>query len=187
MHLWNTNANPLWPVEKLLLIIIISLAISTLVLLTGILPKLHHYGSKLNWDSGGLGILIGFLMLIEAFFHFFFMVRFNNALYTRIRGILTYAIPSTAAFGGIYGALTSCCYGNSCTRIGTNAVNFAFIYMSATCFAIYTLPVLIEASIYPTEIISTIGFVVIGMAGISAGYSISKWIIGRGSKKSTRI
>lgn len=59
--------------------------------------------------------------------------------------------------------------------------------MFATCFAVYTLPALIEASIYPTEIISTIGFIVIGIAGISAGYSISKWFISRGSKKSTSI
>ena len=146
------------------------------VLLTALLPKLHHtYYSKKFWDSGGLEALFAVMLLIEIYYHLLFRIHLKMDLYSNIRGKLEDIVIAVASFGGLYGFAAGCYYGKcSCKGIVRTTNNFCSIYTFVICFAAYSLPVLIEAFIYPTEVISTIGFIMIGIATISAGYTILK-------------
>ena len=158
------------------------------MLLTTLLPKLHHaYSQKFNWDSGGLELLLAVMLLIEIFYHILFRVYFNRDLYSNIRSKLEYVVISVALFGGMYGFVAACYFGKcSCRGTIRSADHFCSIYMFVICFAAYSLPVLIEAFIYPTEVISTIGFIMIGFATISGAYTILKRYVRSGSNTKSK-
>ena len=188
-YIWNVDTSERRPLEVPLFVIIVSLAILTLLLLTVMLPKLHNYYTKFNWDSDGLGLLLGVITLAEIFFHFVLKFRFSIDLYSNIRDILGYVILSVTLYGGIYGAIAAiashCFYGKcSCEGILKSIETFASTFIIAMCIVVYLFPVLIEAFIYPAEIISTIGFIVVGFASISTAYTMLKWFIHKsGSNK----
>jgi hypothetical protein len=186
-YIWNTDTNLLQPEEETLFIIIIILGIFLFVLLTLVLPKLYHtYNQMFNWDSGGLEALLLFIVFIEVYYHFLFR-HLQRDLYSNIQSKLECVMIAVTLFGGIYGFVVACYYGKCITCI-CSSKTISLIYIFVTCFAAYLLPVLIEAFIYPTEVVSTVGFVMIAIATISAGHTILKRRTRSGSNsKSTNM
>ena len=173
-YIWNIDTNSLQLEEYVLFVAIVILGIFLLVLLTAFLPRVHHAYSekyKSSWDSNSVETLISFILIVEIFYHFLFRFYFSKLdLYVNIRVKLQYVVISATMFGVIYGFAAGCYYRKcSCRGIIRIVDNFGSIYMLVICFAAYSLPVLIEAFIYPTEVISTIGFIMIAIAIISAG------------------
>ena len=174
-YIWNTDTNSLQLEEKTLFITIIILGIFLFVLLTLVFPKLYNtYSQMFNWDSGGLEFLLFIIAIIEVYYHFAFRLHYlERDLYSNIQSKLVHVMIAVTLFGGIYGFIVACYYGK-CTTCIRSSENFCSIYIFITCFAAYSLPVLIEAFIYPTEVVSTIGFIMIAIAIISAGHTILK-------------
>ena len=161
----------------MLFVAIVIQGIFLFVLLTALLPRAYHAYSENNkstWDSNSLEFLLIMILFIEIFCHILFRLHFSELdLYSSIRNKLEYVVPSAGVIGAFYGTLIGCSYQKcSCRGIRQTADNFCSIYMLVICFAAYSLPVLIEAFIYPTEIVSTIGFIMIVIATISAGHTI---------------
>ena len=185
-YIWNTDTNSLQQEEKLLFIIIIILGIFLFVPLTLVLPKLYNtYNQMFNWYSGGLEVLLSIIVFIEVQYYFAFPLE--RDLYSNIQSKLEFVMIVVILFGGIYGFIVGCYYGRCITCIRSTE-NFCSIYTFVTCFAAYSLPVLIEAFIYPTEVVSTIGFIMIVIAIISAGHTILKRRTrsGKSTSKSTK-
>ena len=92
--------------------------------------------------------------------------------------------------GSIIGALrtmSKCCVNH--TRI----IFYALVFFVTTTPSAHSIPMLIEAFIYPTEMITTVGFIIIGVASASAAYTILRWLISdenstsKSTKKSKKI
>ena len=162
-YIWDTDTNSLQESDIMLFIVTAILVILVLLLLTVILPKLSP---KLeNWDTGGLTILFVIIAFIEIWFHLHYIMVIKARFYSVIRYYLGWTMMSVPIVGCIIGTIMSCCYGKKICNI--NMIdNFASAYMFGACFAVYILPILIEASIYPTEIISSLGIIVTGVISI---------------------
>ena len=179
-YVWDTDTTSLQLQDEMLFAVITMLVILILLVLMAILPKLS---AKLdNWDSGGMSTLLAFILIIEIYLHIYFMLSFkySTPLYTLIRFYLGLAILGITIFGGMCGAIMSCYYGRNICNLKETASftdNFASAYVFGTCFAVYILPILIKASIYPTEIISCLGFFVIAVISIPTARSVLKSFI----------
>lgn len=95
-----------------------------------------------------------------------------------------------AAFGFIYGLTISIYFSYSrrdcsCAEITTKIFIYLYTLLIVTFIAMYSFPVLIEAFIYPTEVITTTAFIIIGIASTITAYTLLKWFISKNSDKST--
>jgi hypothetical protein len=174
-YAWNTDTNSLQPEEVILFIIIIGLGIFLFVLLTLLLTTSYRPLSKmLNYS---FAVVITYLV-VEGSYHFIFRKSYlERALYSNIQLALECATSVVGLFGVMYGLAIAWYYDKHLAW----CLNSCSIYILVICFAAYSLPVLIEAFIYPTEIISTIGFIMIAIATVSAVITILKRFIKYGS------
>ena len=169
-YIWNIDTNLLQPEENVLFVAIVIQGIFLFGLLTALLPRAYRaYSENNNLES-----LLAVILLIEMFCHILFRLHFSELdLYSSIRNKLEYIAPLTGVIGAFYGIFVLGCYYRkcSCTGIRQTTDIFCSIYMLVICFAAYSLPVIIEAFIYPSETVSTIGFIMIAIATISAGHT----------------
>ena len=142
--------------------IILLLGIFLFVPLTLLLPKLYRTHSKMLKNSWAAGI---FYLIFEGIFHYNFRKHYlERDLYSNIQITLECVIIVVGLFGVLYGLAIARYHGK---HLGW-CLNFCSLYIFVVFFAAYPLPMLIEAFIYPTEIISAIGFIMILIAIFSA-------------------
>ena len=138
--------------------IIILLGIFLFVPLTLLLPKLYRTHSKMLKISWATRIIY---LIIEGIFQYNFRKHYlERDLYSNIQITLVCVIIAVGLFGVLYGLAIARYHGKHLAW----CLNFCSIYIFVVFFAAYSLPMLIEAFIYPTEIISAIGFIMILIA-----------------------
>ena len=175
----------------LLFIIVVSLATFALLPTVVILPTLQaYYNTRHTWDTHCLQMLSSTTLLIEAFAHHLLKNYILIDVYAYIRNIIAYGMIAIGTFGFICGFLRSVYSCNcSCAEI-TKVFIFAYTLLAVILIAIYSFPILIEAFIYPTEVITTIAFIVIGIASTVTAYTLLKWFISKNfnskKKKNTK-
>lgn len=167
-YIWDTDTTSLHYHDIMLIAVTAVLVILILLLLTAIVLK--HSIKLDNWDGINLIILIGFITSTETTNHFkyIYTYMYHTPLYSDIRLYLGYTMLSITVVGGIFGVTASCFHSRKickCQAIKLT-VDFVLAYIYGTCSAVYIIPVLLEISIYPTEIISSLGFIVIGLISI---------------------
>lgn len=185
-YVWNTDTTSLQYSEKMLFIIIVSMGIAITLLLTVTLPKMYAYSSKFDWVSGGLGVLLFVIAGTEFLLHLhYLLMKDESRLYIAIRVLLGWINLSLLIGGSLYGA-TASCFIYKCKRIFATMDFFGTAYVIGVCFSAYLLPMLIQAFVYPTEVISTIGFAVMGITCIPLAHTVLKRSIAKEHKQSAK-
>lgn len=147
-------------------------------------------------------MLIGTTLVIETAAHFLLKQYITIDVYAYIRNIIAYEMIAIGTLGFICGFLRSvysscdCIKKASCDCIKKagcdcillcieNAFIFGNILLTVILIATHSFPVLIEAFIYPTEVITTTAFIIIGIASTITRYTLLKWFISKNFDKST--
>ena len=170
-YIWNTDTNSLQHQEIVLLTIIWFLFVLTIIVLSANFPKIY-YVRKINWDNK-FGII---LLLI--------MLAFREVLDPRLSMLWNYGTTywkiytirgSAVILGSTVGTMViSCVVLKTCTgcaflqvAFGLIGINFIGVWVVGSFISIF-----IQAFIYPTEVISMIGFFVICLISIFTGFHI---------------
>ena len=194
-YTWNTNVSSYQPLEMLLFIIIVSLAIFALLPTVIILLTLQaYYNTRYTWDTRCLQMLICTTLVIETAAHFLLKEYIMIDVYAYIRNIIAYGMIAIGTLGFICGFLRSVYSSCDCIKKAScdcillcieKAFIFGNILLTVILIATHSFPVLIEAFIYPTEVITTTAFIIIGIASTITGYTLLKWFISENFDKST--
>ena len=142
------------------------------LLITAFLPMVYRK-SKADHLCQATLLLIMFEGGEVAFSLLFRSREYFDDYYWTTRVKLGWATLSLAIYGCIVGTVTSIRF-KMCEAFMTAALYFALVYVFGAWVAANSLPVLIQAFIYPAETIITVGFITIYMIFYITGPSILK-------------
>ena len=132
-----------------------ALTLFTTMLITVLLPRMYHGGSVRTVWMGTIIICMELFYTVKIignnWDNFFFSFRVNK---------LGWATLAFAIFGIVVGFVTSIWYRSKIKWIYLT-LSFAFVYVLGAWVSANIIPILIQAFVYPTETITTIGFIMI--------------------------
>ena len=187
-NVWNTDTHSIQALELMLFATAIFMAILTLLLVILIFPNLKNYDLVTVWDALGLHFLYTIIPILEYTSSNYLVSEIEHLsssnlaseidvnIHSQIREKLRYVLLSVTLIGFGFGILRTkrkYCGNDFCIR----PMFYAFVFFITIMSSVHSIPLVIEAFIYPTEMITTIGFIVIGVASISAAYTILSWLI----------
>ena len=179
---WNVNTDSLQQYETGLIAVMTSLAFIIIMLLIAILPTLSTSSHTMKFIGNDFPVIITVFILVIHPGEFLLNRAINTDNLRVIHDIILTVMPmALGILISIIGILTSLSSLYTKKRAYYFFLYYIFIFWPALILAISLLPILIEAFIYPTEVISFISFIVICYAGTSAAYTTINWFIRNGT------
>ena len=175
-YTWNTDMNFFQHDELWLFIIEALLTLFTTLVITLLLPKV--YGGNVTRLSGSAFVQLSVVISGELVFaHLRNTTNYLDDFYSSFRiHILGWATLAFAILGIVVGFVTSIWY-RSIEDWIILVPYFALVYVLGAWVSASILPILIQAFVYPTETITTIGFTMIFVVTAINGPSMLKALI----------
>ena len=177
---WNTKTDSLQEYEIGLLSVMTLLGFITVMLLLIILPSLNGPTLKLLFN---MNCYLGFtaVSLIVLNPTEFLINKIINTGHSVVFHYILTAVPmGLSILIGLYGIILSLlCIGVK--KEACYSLCYPLISLPVISITVFSVPILIESFINPTEVISFIGLIVICFAGASTAYTTNNWLIRNGT------